>query len=130
MSSTILYKLIFDIFLQASFEYIYQCNIILFDTIDLLLEFCDIFCCRFRLLYFLNLLFRDSVFVGDTKNSANLFFENFPILKKSFDIDVAGVFQIYWYFGFDPISYLSTEIDNSIYYFVNCFYFAFFENEI
>ena len=93
--SIILYKLIFDIFLQIFLKYIHQDNIILFDTISLSLEFHNIFCCRLCLSYFLNLLFRDSVFVGDIENSANLFLKNFPILEKYFDIDVTGVFQIY-----------------------------------
>ena len=95
ISSPVLYKLIFDIFFQVFFKYIYQCNIILFDTVGLSLEFYNIFCCRFRLSYFLNLLFRDSVFVSDTKDSANFFFKNFLVLKKYFDIDVAGILQIY-----------------------------------
>ena len=95
MSFTISHKLIFNVFLQAFFEYIYQYNIILFGTVGLSLEFCNIFCCRLCLLYFLNSLFCDFIFVGDTKNSANLFFENFLVLKKYFDIDVAEVFQIY-----------------------------------
>ena len=95
MSSSVPHKLIFDVFLQTSLEYIHQCNIILFGTVGSLLEFRDILCCRFRLLYFLNSLFRDSVFVGDTEDSANLLLENLPVLKKYFDIGVAGVFQIY-----------------------------------
>ena len=88
----VLYKLIFDIFFQISFEYIHQYNIILFDIINLLLEFRNILCCRLYLLYFLNFLFRDFVFIDDTENSANLFFENFSILEKYFDIDIIRIF--------------------------------------
>ena len=128
--SPVPHKLIFDVFLQTFFEYIYQYNIILFGIIGLSLKFCNIFCCRFRLSYFLNLLFHDSVFVGDIKNSANFFLEGLPVFKKYFDIDVAEVLQIYWYFGLNPIPYSSTEISNSEYYFVNSFYFVFFEGEI
>ena len=92
ISSTILYKLIFDVFFQAFFEYIYQYNIILFGTVGLSLEFCNIFCCRFYLLYFLNSLFHNSIFVGDTEDSIKIFLEDFPIFKKYFYIDVAGIF--------------------------------------
>ena len=52
ISSIILYKLIFDIFFQIFFEYIYQCIIVLFNTINLSLKFRNIFCCRLRLSYF------------------------------------------------------------------------------
>ena len=95
MSSPVPYKLIFDVFLQVFFEYIYQCNVILFGTVGPSLEFRDILRCKFRLLYFLNSSFRDSVFVGDIEDSANLFLEDFPVLKKYFDVGVAGVLQIY-----------------------------------
>ena len=90
--STILYKLIFNIFFQVFFKYIYQSDIILFDIVSLSLKFYNIFCCKFRLLYFLNLLFRNPVFVGDTEDSVNFFLEKFLNLKKYFYIDVTEVF--------------------------------------
>ena len=126
MLSTIPHKLIFNIFFQIFFKYIYQSDIVLFCIINLSLEFRNIFCCRLCLLYFLNLLFRDSVFIGDIENSANFFLENFLVFKKYFNINIAEIFQIYWYFEFDLIFCLFTEIDNNIYYFINSFYFIFF----